>query len=178
MGMASFFAFLATASFLYTGYYGLTPFQFSLAFALNALGFFTTSQVAANLGVRFGSITVVKWAVAGYALSACLMFVLIALGNDSFPLLVTLLIITYAFLGLVVPTSMVLSLEEHGPIAGTAAALGGTLQMMLGALAIAVVSLVFDGTPLMLTAAIALCSVVAAGLSLLTLRGTPQGVAV
>ena len=178
MGMASFFAFLATASFLYTGYYGLTPFQFSLAFALNALGFFTTSQVAANLGVRFGSITVVKWAVAGYALSACLMFTLVALGNDGFPLLVTLLIITYAFLGLVVPTSMVLSLEEHGPIAGTAAALGGTLQMMLGALAIAVVSLVFDGTPLMLTAAIALCSLVAAGLSLLTLRGTPQSVAV
>jgi DHA1 family bicyclomycin/chloramphenicol resistance-like MFS transporter len=72
---------------------------------------------------------------------------------------------------------MVLSLEEHGPIAGTAAALGGTLQMMLGAIAIAVVSLVFDGTPLMLTAAIALCSLVAAGLSLLTLRNSPQPVA-
>lgn len=177
MGMASFFAFLATASFLYTGYYGLTPFQFSFAFALNALGFFITSQLAANLGARFGSITVVKWAVAGYAISACLMFILVALGNDSFPLLVALLIITYAFLGLVVPTSMVLSLEEHGPIAGTAAALGGTLKMMLGALAIAVISVVFDGTPLMLTAAIALCSVAAAGLSLLTLRGTPASVA-
>ena len=85
-----------------------------------------------------------------------------------------MLITTFAFLGLVIPTSMVLSLEEHGPIAGTAAALGGTLQMMLGAVAIAVVSVVFDGTPLMLTAAIALCSLVAAGLSLLTLRGTSQ----
>ncbi|MFC3851369.1 multidrug effflux MFS transporter [Salinispirillum marinum] len=174
MGMASFFAFLATASFLYIGYYGLTPFQFSLAFALNALGFFTTSQVAANLGARFGSIAVVKWAVAGYAISACLMFIVVALGHDSFPLLVAMLVTTYAFLGLVVPTSMVLSLEEHGPIAGTAAALGGTLQLMLGALAIAVISVVFDGTPLMLTAAIALCSVVAAGLSLLTLRVVPQ----
>jgi len=177
MGMASFFAFLATASFLYTGYYGLTPVQFSLAFALNALGFFTTSQLAANLGVRFGSIAVVKWAVAGYATSASLMFIIVSLGFDSFPLLVALLITTYAFLGLVVPTTMVLSLEEHGPIAGTAAALGGTLQMMLGAIAIAVVSLVFDGTPLMLTAAIALCSLVAAGLSLLTLRNSPQPVA-
>ncbi|WP_028671058.1 multidrug effflux MFS transporter [Saccharospirillum impatiens] len=174
MGMASFFAFLATASFLYTGYYGLTPFQFSLAFALNALGFFSTSQIAANLGARFGSINVVKWAVAGYATSACVMFSLVALGYDSFPLLVVLLITTYAFLGLVVPTSMVLALEEHGPIAGTAAALGGTLQMMLGALSIALVSLVFDGTPLMLASAVALCSLLAAALSMLTLRGTPQ----
>jgi DHA1 family bicyclomycin/chloramphenicol resistance-like MFS transporter len=177
MGMASFFAFLATASFLYTGFYGLTSFQFSLAFALNALGFFSTSQIAANLGARFGSIVVVKWAVAGYAISACLSFTLVSMRFNSFPLLVTLLITTYAFLGLVVPTSMVLSLEEHGPIAGTAAALGGTLQMLLGAISIAVVSVVFDGTPLMLTAAVALCSLLAAGLSLLTLRVTPQQVA-
>ncbi|GGX54939.1 multidrug effflux MFS transporter [Saccharospirillum salsuginis] len=174
MGMASFFAFLATASFLYTGYYGLTSFQFSLAFALNALGFFSTSQIAANLGARFGSIAVVKWAVAGYATSACVLFMTVNLGYDSFPLLVSLLLVTYAFLGLVVPTSMVLSLEEHGPIAGTAAALGGTLQMMLGAVSIAVVSVVFDGTPVMLAGAIALCSLLAVGLSVMTLRGAPQ----
>ncbi|TGG96034.1 Bcr/CflA family efflux MFS transporter [Natronospirillum operosum] len=174
MGMASFFTFLATASFLYTGHYGLTPFQFSLAFALNALGFFTTSQIAANLGARFGSIPVVKWAVTGFAVAACLLFAVVSLGFDSFPLLVAMLVVTFAFLGLVVPTSMVLALDEHGPIAGTAAALGGTLQMMLGAIAIAVVSLIFDGTPLMLTAAIAVCSLVAVTLSIMTLRGTPQ----
>lgn len=177
MGMASFFAFLATASFLYTGYYGLTPFQFSLAFAVNALGFFSTSQIAANLGARFGSIAVVKWAVGGYATSACIMLALIVMGFDSFPLLVFLLVTTYAFLGLVVPTSMVLSLEEHGPIAGTAAALGGTLQMMLGAVAIAIVSLVFDGTPLPLVAGIALCAVMAVVLSVLTLKAPQEATA-
>lgn len=177
MGMASFFAFLATASFLYTGYYGLTPFQFSLAFAVNALGFFSTSQVAANLGARFGSIAVVKWAVGGYATSACIMLALVASGFDSFPLVVFLLVITYAFLGLVVPTSMVLSLEDHGPIAGTAAALGGTLQMMLGAVAIAIVSLVFDGTPLPLVAGIALCALIAVVLSILTLKKPQEAIA-
>lgn len=177
MGMASFFAFLATASFLYTGYYGLTSFQFSLAFAVNALGFFSTSQIAANLGARFGSITVVKWAVGGYVTSACIMLALVMMGFDSFPLLVFLLVTTYAFLGLVVPTSMVLSLEDHGPIAGTAAALGGTLQMMLGAVAIAIVSLVFDGTPLPLVAGIALCAIIAVVLSALTLKAPQEATA-
>ncbi|MBB3060965.1 multidrug effflux MFS transporter [Microbulbifer rhizosphaerae] len=177
MGMASFFAFLATASFLYTGHYGLTPTQFSLAFALNALGFFTSSQFAANLGERFGSVAVVKWAVGGFATGASLLCALFAAGFDSFPLLVGMLLVTNSFLGLVIPTSMVLSLDDHGPIAGTAAALGGTLQMVLGALAIAIVSRVFDGSPLPLLATIATCALIALALSVLTLRGAVRAAA-
>jgi len=42
-GMASFFVFIASASFVYTGEFGLTPTGFSLAFAINALGFFSAS---------------------------------------------------------------------------------------------------------------------------------------
>ena len=42
---------------------------------------------------------------------------------------------------------MVLALEEHGPFAGMASALGGTLQMVAGARH-RLVSLVFDGTAL------------------------------
>jgi len=174
LGMSSFFAFLSTASFLYTGHYGLTSTQFSLAFALNALGFFTASQFAANLGDRFGSANVVRWAVTGFAVSASLMCALVAAGFDSFALLVGMLLFSNAFLGLVVPTSMVLSLDNHGPIAGTAAALGGALQMLQGAVAIVIVSLVFDGTPLPLVASIATCGVLALGLALLTLRQAPQ----
>ncbi|MCW8125287.1 multidrug effflux MFS transporter [Microbulbifer halophilus] len=170
LGMASFFVFLSTSSFLYTEYYGLTSTQFSLAFALNALGFFTASQFAATLGERFGSVSVVRWAVTGFAVSASAMCALIAAGFDSFALLVAMLLLSNSFLGLVVPTSMVLSLDDHGPIAGTAAALGGALQMLTGAVAIVLSSLVFDGTPLPLVASIAICALLALGLSLLTLR--------
>ncbi|MFG1496849.1 multidrug effflux MFS transporter [Saccharospirillum sp. HFRX-1] len=170
MGMASFFSFLSIASFLYTDYYGLNPFQFSLFFAVNALGFFSTSQIAANLGNRFGSIAVVKWAVAGYATSALLLLTFVLLGWDAFPLLVAMLALTFAFLGLVIPTSMVLALEEHGPIAGTAASLGGTLQMVLGAVAIAILSALFNGTPVALVAGIATCATIAVVLSVVTLK--------
>ncbi|SHF50868.1 MFS transporter, DHA1 family, bicyclomycin/chloramphenicol resistance protein [Microbulbifer donghaiensis] len=176
-GMSSFFVFLSTASFLYTGYYGLTPTQFSLAFALNALGFFASSQFAANLGERFGAVAVVRWAVTGFAVSASLMLAVIAAGFAEFAVLVAMLLLCNVFLGLVIPTSMVLSLEEHGPIAGTAAALGGALQMLLGAVAIVIVSLVFDGTPLPLVAAIATCALAALAISALTLRSA-QPVAV
>ena len=46
--MASFFIFIASASFVYTGQFGLSPTGFSLAFAMNAVGFFGASQMAAS----------------------------------------------------------------------------------------------------------------------------------
>ena len=178
--MASFFSFLATSSFLYMGYYGLTSIQYSLAFACNAMGFFTASQLAANLGARFGPVQVIKTAVTGFSMSAAVLFVLVYAGFDSFYLLVGLLFCTYAFLGVVLPTAMVLSLEDHGPIAGTAAALGGTLQMVTGAVAIAIVSAVFNNTPFPLACTILTCAVVALGLAHFSLKhpvsipGTPE----
>jgi len=170
MGMGSFFAFLATSSFLYMDYYGLTSFQYSLAFALNAFGFFAASQMAANLEAKFGVMKVIKGAVAGYCTFACLLFVVVMAGLESFPVLVAGLFCTYAFLGLILPTSMVLALEDHGPIAGTAAALGGTLQMVVGAVIIAIVSAVYNDTPVPLVCTVALCSIIAATLSVFALN--------
>jgi MFS transporter, DHA1 family, multidrug resistance protein len=175
-GMASFFAFLATAPFLYTQYYGLTSTQFSLAFAINALGFFASSQFAANLGSRFGALNVVRACVAGFAATTVLMFLLFWAGYGSFILLVGLLMVGNGFLGLIIPTAMVLSLEEHGPIAGTAAAFGGTLQMLIGAGAIVGVGAIFDNTPVTMTIAVALCGVVALAVSLIALRPVRRSV--
>jgi len=90
-------------------------------------------------------------------------------GVDSLPVLIVMLFITFAFLGLVIPTSMVLSLERHGPIAGMASALGGTPQMVTGAVMIAIASLFFNGTPLPMVTIIALCAIAALILARLTL---------
>ena len=55
-GMASFFVFLAAAPFVYVQSYGLTPTQFSLAFAVNAIAFIGAGQLAGPLGARYGAI--------------------------------------------------------------------------------------------------------------------------
>jgi DHA1 family bicyclomycin/chloramphenicol resistance-like MFS transporter len=169
LGMSSFFAFLASSSFIYIEHFGLTPTQYSLAFSVNAIGFIGASQFAAKLGGRFGMARVVATAVACYALFALILLAVTAAGVDSFALLVALLFATFAFLGLVIPTTMVLALDEHGPIAGMASALGGTLQMVTGGLMIVVVSVFFDGTALPMVMAIALCAVGALILSIMTL---------
>jgi len=64
----------------------------------------------------------------------------------------------------------VLSLENHGRIAGIASALGGTLQMVAGAVITGIAGLFFDGTSLPMVATIAAAAVAAFVLSLVTLR--------
>ena len=162
-GMASFFVFLASASFVYTGHYGLTPTGFSLAFAANAAGFFSASQLAATLGEKFGPDRVVAWAVSGFLAVTLALLALVWLGFDHFALLVAMLICANACLGLVIPTAMVMALDDHGDIAGLASSLGGMLQMLAGGVMAMLAGPFFDGTPLPMVAAIALAAVLAFG---------------
>ena len=172
-GMASFLVFIASASFVYSGQYGLTPTQFSLAFALNAIGFFASSQMAAGLGERFGARRVVLWATAGFALCAVALSLLVAAGFAALPVIIGGLLLGNACLGLVMPTTMVMALDDHGDLAGLASSLGGTLQMLAAGAAAALGGVFFDGTALPMVIAIALCSLISLTLAVLTL-GRPR----
>jgi DHA1 family bicyclomycin/chloramphenicol resistance-like MFS transporter len=170
LGISSFFAFLSTSSFVYIGHYGLTPTQYSLAFSVNAIGFIGAAQLAGPLGGRFGMKPVVMAAVSGFAFFAVVLCLITLAGFDSLQVLIPLLFVAFAFLGLVIPSTMVLSLERHGRIAGIASALGGTLQMVAGAVIIGVAGLFFDGTSKPMVTTIALIAVSAFAVSLVTLR--------
>lgn len=171
LGMASFFAFLASSSFVYIGHFGLTPTQYSLAFSVNAVGFIGASQFAGKLGERHGMGRVVTAAVSVYLGMSLVLLGLTLAGIDNLWVLMALLFFAFASLGLVIPSTMVLSLEDHGPIAGMASALGGTLQFVAGAVTITIASVFFDGTSLAMVAVIAACAVGAFVLTRLTLGG-------
>jgi DHA1 family bicyclomycin/chloramphenicol resistance-like MFS transporter len=169
-GMASFFVFIASASFVYTQQFGLTPTGFSIAFAVNAIGFFGASQVASPLGARIGIEKLVRIGVTGFAAMTVLLALIALAGLASFPVIVIGLLVANAFLGLVIPTTMVLALDPHGDIAGLASSLGGTMQMLAGGLMIVAIGPFFDGTALPMLLAIGLCGIVAAGLGWAVLR--------
>ena len=174
LGLASFFSFLASSSFVYIDHYGLTPTQYSFAFSINAIGFIGSAQFSSLLARRFGFWPVVRTAVAGFAAMTVALFAATAAGADSLAVLMTLLFLAFACLGLVIPSTAVLALEEHGPIAGMASALMGTIQMLVGAAAIVLVSAVFDGTSLPMVSAIAGCAVIAFALSRIAARDPAQ----
>jgi DHA1 family bicyclomycin/chloramphenicol resistance-like MFS transporter len=170
LGMSSFFAFLATSSFVYIDHFGLQPMQYSIAFSINAIGFIGAAQFAGVLARRFGIQRVVKSAVAGFAAFSILLLAGTLAGFDSLPFLMTMLVLSFTCLGLVIPSTAVLALDHHGPIAGMASALMGTLQLLVGAVVIGLVSAFFDGTQLPMALAIATCATGAFALSRLTLR--------
>ncbi|RZJ14571.1 MAG: Bcr/CflA family efflux MFS transporter [Acidovorax sp.] len=146
--MAGFFVYLASSPFVLINHYGLTPVQYSLAFSVNAAAFFAAAQFNAKLGRRFGMVPTVKAAVTGAAVVMIAMLSYYLTGGDELAVLLSLYFVASALMGLVIPTTSVLALEEHGAIAGTASALLGTLQMLVGAAAMGVVGLFANGKPL------------------------------
>lgn len=169
-GFASFMVFIASAAFVYSGQFGLSPTEFSLAFAINAVGFFAASQAAAPLGEKLGILPVIRWAAIGFAGAS---FVLLAIGLAGFatlPIIIAGLFCANACLGLIIPTTMVMALDPHGEIAGLASSLGGTLQMVTGGAMVVLTGLFFDGTAVPMIAAIALCAALSLVLALRTLQ--------
>lgn len=154
---ASFFVFIASASFVYIGSFGLTATQFSLAFAVNAVGFFVASQFSATISVRMGTLRMIRRATVGFALATFAGFALALAGLASLPVTMATLFIGNMFLGVLMPSAQVQALEEHGEIAGLAASLGGTLQMLAAGLLVVLAGPFLNGTVTPMLGAIALC---------------------
>ena len=156
-GMAAFFSYLTGASFLFIEYFGLSQTQFSLVFASNALAFIGMAQFNAWAGRRIGLDRVVLFGALAFSALTSTLLTVTLLGSHSMLVLWAMLFLSFGCLGFVVPSSAVLALDNHGPIAGTASALLGTIQILTGALIAVFVSLISDGTPLPLVTGIAVC---------------------
>jgi DHA1 family bicyclomycin/chloramphenicol resistance-like MFS transporter len=167
--ISSFFVYLSNSSFVMIDHYGLSPRAYSLFFSVNAVSFFAMSQLTGMLSERFGLMRVVRIAVTGYATTMVALFAVMASGVDSLAVMAALLFVGYGFVGLVIPSTSVLAMDEQGEIAGTASALMGTLQLAIGAAAMGVAGLFFDGTPLPMVAGIAVCAVISFALTHLSL---------
>jgi DHA1 family bicyclomycin/chloramphenicol resistance-like MFS transporter len=173
-GISSFFVYLANSSFVLIDHYGFTPREYSIAFAANAASFIGVSQLTGRLSGRFGLVPVVKVAVTGYAVVMAGLLVLNLLGMDQLVVMLPLMFIGYGFLGLVVPITAVLALDDHGTIAGTASALMGTLHLVTGALMMALVGLFVDGSARPMVVGVAGCALVAFVMTRGTLRGNSR----
>jgi MFS transporter, DHA1 family, multidrug resistance protein len=169
-GMSAFMAFLGNSSFIYIQHYGLTPTEYSLAFSVNAVSFFAVSQATGFLVGRFGLNRVVRIAVGGFVAAMLALLVLFTIGFDSIYVMGVMMFIAFGFLGLVLPSTGVLAMEEQGEIAGAASALMGTVQMVVAAGVMAIVAAFNDGTAMPMVIGFAICAVAAGVITMLTLR--------
>jgi len=171
LGVAAFFIYLSSSSFVLINQYGLTPRQYGLAFAVNAASFIGVSQLTGRLTRRYGLPRVVSVSVAAFALAMVAGAVLHAAGADGLATMIVVLMIGFGFLGLVVPTTSVMALDHHGEIAGAASALLGTIQMVSGAVVIALLGLVTHGGAQPMLTGVAVVAVLTWALAWVSLRG-------
>nr|WP_229791958.1 multidrug effflux MFS transporter [Micromonospora fulviviridis] len=141
---AGLFAYISGSSFVFQDVFGVSAVAFSLVFGLNALALVATGQANARLLDRFNPRRLLVTAlVVGMVAAAGVLTGALA---GSLAVVAVTLFAFVGSLGMVTPNSTALALDTHARHAGTAAALLGGVQSVVGALAAPLVGLGGEGS--------------------------------
>jgi DHA1 family bicyclomycin/chloramphenicol resistance-like MFS transporter len=133
LGMSGLFAYIAGASFVLQGHYGLGQQAFALVFGAGAVALIGATQFNVVLLRRFAPQTIVLWALVAAAVAG-VVFVGLAFGGvGGLPGFLLPVWFILAAMGFVIPNAPAVALSRHPDAAGTAAALLGAAQFGLGA---------------------------------------------
>lgn len=155
--MAGMFAYIAGSPFVFIEVFGVAPEHFGLFFGMNAFGLIAASQVNGRLVRRVGAAGIVRVVLVVAAAAGLVLAAAAASGVGGFAGFLAPLFVFVASLGFIAPNTAALALAPHGRTAGSASALLGTLQFLVGAGAGALVGVLSDGTALPMPLVIAGC---------------------
>lgn len=131
---AAMFAYISGSTFVLQELYGLSPQGFSGVFAANSVAIVASVQVAGRLAgsgrVRPERLLVVGLGVALTGTSVLLASALLDVGLAG---ILAGLVVTVIGVGFVLPNATTLTLADHPEHAGSASALLGTAQFLVGA---------------------------------------------
>lgn len=133
LSMSGLFAYIAGASFVLQGDYGLDQQVFALVFGVGAVALIAATQFNVVLLRRYTPARIMLWAL-GAAASFAVVFLVLAITQAGG--LYGFLLPVWAILGamgFVMPNAPAVALSRHRDTAGTAAALLGAAQFGLGA---------------------------------------------
>jgi DHA1 family bicyclomycin/chloramphenicol resistance-like MFS transporter len=140
------FAYISGSSFALQGIYGLSPQLYSLAFAMNGLGLIAASQVNARIVERVGPRQLLRRALFCVVASALTLLVVVSVGGLSVWAVLAPMFVIVSSLAFVLPNATALALADHPAVAGTASALLGVIQFLIGAIAAPLVGVAGPGT--------------------------------
>ncbi len=133
LSMSGLFAYIAGASFVLQGRFGLDQQIFALVFGAGAVALIGATQFNVVLLKRFAPQSIVVWALAAALLSGAAFVGLSVARVGGLAGFVMPVWAILASMGLVIPNAPAVALSRHHEAAGTAAALLGAAQFGLGA---------------------------------------------
>lgn len=131
--MSGLFAYIAGASFVLQGRYGLDQQTFALVFGAGAIALIGATQFNVVLLKRFTPAKIVVWALVASSISGLVFVWLAALGIGGLYGFILPIWAILAAMGFVIPNAPALALSRHPDASGTSAALLGAGQFGLGA---------------------------------------------
>ncbi|MCA1711852.1 MAG: multidrug effflux MFS transporter [Actinobacteria bacterium] len=156
----SLFAYIAGSSFVLQTKYGLSPQTFSLVFGGNAFGLIAASQVSARVVGRYGPRALLTTGIVISAVGAAALLLSVLL-DFGLPAVLPSLLLVVMSVGLVAPNAAALALAGHPRTAGSASALLGLAQYIVGGLAAPLVGLAGSGSAVPLAVVVAVSSAAA-----------------
>ncbi|MDX3799172.1 multidrug effflux MFS transporter [Streptomyces sp. AK04-3B] len=164
LSFAALFAYISGSSFTLQRIYGASPQTYSLLFALNSVGLVATGRL--NGTFLLGRFPTHRVLAAGLALLGCAgtaLVLLVTATQAGLPWIAGALFLTACPVGMILPTTTALCLQRAPHAAGSASALLGTAQFLMGALAPALAGLGDQSTALPMAASVLGLALAAAG---------------
>lgn len=172
IGTAGLFAYVGGSPYVFEKIFNISEAHFGFYFGPIACGIIGMSQVNGFLAGRFDIRIILRTALSIGALSGIVLLIDGLTGVGTFWGIYLPLWMFIATMGFVFPNTTVLAMSPHGGIAGNASAILGFLQFGVSAIGGLVVSALQDAqskpTAIPMAGSIALCSVAALILNLLT----------
>jgi MFS transporter, DHA1 family, multidrug resistance protein len=174
-GFLAVFGYVSGSSFAYQEVYGVSPQTFGLLFGVNGVGLVCASQLNARLVLKVPSFVILRTVLPITGAGALAMLFTTVTGAFGILGLAAPLFVVMTSLGLILPNSGALALNRHPRSAGTAAALVGMTQFVVGGLAGPIIGLAGAGSAIPM-AAVIVTGVVGMGvIATLLAPGEPKG---
>jgi DHA1 family bicyclomycin/chloramphenicol resistance-like MFS transporter len=158
LGFACMFSYISGSATVFMGTLGLTGTQFSLLFAVTSCGVFFGSLASGRLSKKHVSARkIMASGLAVMTLAALAGCLLVTLGIVEIYTLCPLIALIIFCFGLIAPSTNHEAMHNLGAVAGSAAGVIRSIQMLLGAIASALIAAlnVFGNPPLAMTALMA-----------------------
>ena len=142
--------------------YGVSPQVFSLLFAVNSAVLVGATQVVNRLVLRIGSVALLRAGLLTIAAGGVAL-VPVAVLHAGIGFVIACLLVVVAGIGLMIPTSNALAMAEQGWAAGSASALLGLWQFLVGAVVAPLAGIAGQATAVPMAIVIAVCGISAMG---------------
>jgi MFS transporter, DHA1 family, multidrug resistance protein len=159
LASSGLYAYISGSPYVFMELYKVTEKQYGWIFALIALGLIISSQLNSVLLRAFTSEQIIRVALLCQSFAGAILFAGTLLGLLDLFSTIFFIFVFLCCQGFTFPNSSALSLAPFSKNAGTASALLGAIQMGVGTLTSAMVSILNNKTALPMTGVMAACAI-------------------